>query len=196
VCLHGYGQSKGASLRFGRSIRRDWPVAALQAPHPHHVRAEGGLEAGFSWVSSFEPGEDIENHHRFILHVLGRAFQEGLTDAPRGFLFGFSQSVSLNYRFALAHPESVRGVVAVAGATPSDWPPPGAGPRLEVPVLHVAPTEDEAYSGERVRGFRAQLEARVQDLTFLEVPGRHRVPSAAYPMIREWLDALFLSQRD
>lgn len=189
VCLHGYGQSKRASLRFGQRTRHGGPVAALQAPHPHHLRRPGGLGVGFSWVGAhepdlYEPGEDLANHHRFVRHVIERAHAEGLTDAPRAFLFGFSQSVSLNYRFAAAHPDWVRGVVAVAGATPSSWE--AATPRLEVPVLRIAPTEDEAYPLKRAATFRARLEAVTDDLTWLALPGGHRVPSACYGVVQGW----------
>ncbi len=191
VALHGYGQNKEVALRFAQQVQRrtqrDWTLAALQAPHPHHIYKEDGLGAGFSWVSAFEPAEDVRNHHRFLSHVIARAYNEGWTDRPSAFLFGFSQSVSLNYRFAAAHPERVRGVVAVAGATPSDWAKDEAV-SLSPPALHVAPTEDEAYPLERARAFRAQLDAKGDDVTWSELPGKHRVPSAAYPLIARWLE--------
>ncbi len=186
VCLHGYGQTKGAALRFGKAVRHRGPVAALQAPHAHHVKRVGAA-VGFSWVSSFYPGEDIANHYTFLRHVVDGAFAEGLTGRREAFLFGFSQSVSLNYRFALAHPDYVAGVVAVAGATPPSWV--GAEVQLDVPVLHLAPAADEAYPSEKTRVFRAVLESSVRDLTWVDVPGGHRVPSAGYPIIREWLEA-------
>ena len=189
LCLHGYGQAVQDALYFGRSLKLDWPTAALQAPHPHH-KVEGGkiVGAGFSWVSSFEPQEDVANHHAFLRHVIQELYAEGATSEPRAFLFGFSQSVSLNYRFAAAHPELVRGVVAVAGATPSDWPESELEPNLPVPVLHVAPSADPAYPPAKTAVFKAQLQTRCADLTWFEVPGGHRVPSAAYGVVREWLE--------
>lgn len=190
VCLHGYGQNKEMALRFGKNVRREGPIAALQAPHAHHLRhTEAGepRAVGFSWVSPYNPAEDIANHHRFLRHVIDEAAGEGLTRERRAFLFGFSQSVSLNYRFALAHPGYVAGVIAVAGATPSDWA--GADVRLGAPVLHIAPQEDEAYSSEKTRVFRAVLEACAPDLTWVDMPGGHRVPSSGYPIIRSWLEA-------
>lgn len=191
IALHGYGQTKEVALRIAQTIRDHlhggWPLAALQAPHPHHVRKGERLGAGFSWVSSYEPEEDVRNHHAFLTHVIMHAYEEGLTDRPSAFLFGFSQSVSLNYRFALARPDLVRGVVAVAGATPSDWVEFGEV-KLEPPALHIAPTQDEAYPLEKARQFKVQLERRGRDVTWLELPGRHRVPSAAYPVIKRWLD--------
>lgn len=187
VCLHGYGQNRATSLRFGQSVRRDWPIAALQAPHAHHLRHSPASKVGFSWISPFNPAEDIANHHAFVRHVIERAHAEGVSGEPRAFLFSFSQAVSLNYRFARAHPELVRGVVAVAGAAPSDWAE--GGEELSVPILHVAPQADEVYGAAQRARFRAVLESCAADLTWLEPPGRHRVPSSSYPLIREWLDA-------
>ena len=187
LCLHGYGQNKESALTFGQTIRRDWPVAALQAPHAHHLRHTPSSKVGFSWVSPFNPAEDIANHHGFVRHVIDRAFTEGLSDQPRAFLFGFSQAVSLNYRFARAFHNYVRGVVAVAGATPSEWQEQAV--RLKVPVLHIAPQEDVVYPPEKTQVFRAVLERSTTDMTWLEPPGRHRVPSSSYPLISEWLAA-------
>lgn len=189
LCLHGYGQDKATAMRFGQNIRRDWPIAALQAPHPHHRHSSrDARDAGFGWVSDFEPQEDITNHHRFILAVIDKALELGLTDRPAAFLFGFSQSVSLNYRFAAAHPERVSGVIAVAGAAPSDWEDADSVPKLTMPVLHIAPTEDEVYAPDKTARFQKVLEARATQLTWLDMPGGHRVPRAAYPVIRHWLD--------
>ena len=105
VCLHGYGQSKETALRFGTSVRGDWPIAALQAPHAQLLSPQPGADVGFSWVSAYRPAEDVANHHRFIRHVIDEAFSLGLTGRRAAFLFGFSQSVSLNYRFAAAYPD-------------------------------------------------------------------------------------------
>jgi predicted esterase len=189
VTLHGYGQSKRASLAYGRRIGQDWPLAALQAPHPHHRwRQDGSRETGYGWVSDEAPEEDVGNHHLFVEGVIERVYEDGLIAQPSAFLFGFSQAVSLNYRFAATHPERVLGLVAVAGATPSSWveePPP----RLELPVLHLAMTEDAAYPLERARGFRGVLEAFTSRLSWFEPGGGHRVPRAAYPLIRDWLAA-------
>ena len=182
VCLHGYSQDKASSLKFGRSIGANLPIAALQAPH-QHFRAN--LQSvGFGWVSPFEPEEGVRNHHSFVRQVIDKAHQDAIIAQPQAVLFGFSQSVSLNYRFAEAHPEYVRGIIAVAGAAPSDWSK--SATKLDIPALHIATLEDEAYSIERSRGFRDVLESYFK-LTYLEEPGAHRVPTAAYPKILAWL---------
>jgi predicted esterase len=188
LCLHGYGQNKETAMSYGRRIRQDWPVAALQAPHPHHLWEQGGKrKTGYSWVSDEAPGEDIANHHAFLRAVIDRTHEDGLVKRRRAFLFGFSQAVSLNYRFAAAHPGYVSGIVAVAGATPSSWAasPPSLG---DLPVLHIMTREDAAYPPERALAFYAALERFTSALSWHELAGNHRVPRAAYPIIKGWLD--------
>lgn len=189
VCTHGYSQDKASSLKFGRTLSQEgaakrFAIAALQAPHPHFRDQLRGV--GFGWVSPFEPLEGVRNHHSFVQRVIDRAFAAGHIAQPKAFLFGFSQSVSLNYRFAKDFPAYVRGIIAVAGAAPSDWQL-GGEPELTSPVLHIATLEDEAYSVERSRGFRDVLESHFKNITYLEEPGGHRVPKAAYPKMRDWL---------
>ncbi len=189
VCLHGYGQRKETALHFGKSIRKDWPIVALQAPHAQLLSPRPGADVGFSWVSAYRPAEDVANHHEFIRHVIDEAFSLGLTGRRGAFLFGFSQSISLNYRFAAAYPDYVLGLIAVAGAAPSDWSSLDRSVRLETPVLHIAPQDDKVYPSDKVKEFRAVLELCAPNLTWLELPGRHRVPSRSYPLIRTWLEA-------
>ena len=184
VCLHGYSQDKASSLKFGRSIGANLPIAALQAPH-QHFRAN--LQSvGFGWVSPFEPEEGVRNHHLFVQRVIDKAYKDAVIAQPQAVLFGFSQSVSLNYRFARAHPDYLRGIIAVAGAAPSDWQDESE-PKSDIPVLHIATLEDEAYPVERSRGFRDVLESHFSNLTYIEEPGAHRVPAAAYPRMLAWL---------
>ena len=192
LSLHGYSQDKGASMKFGRAASENWIVAALQAPYPHHRRLDGVFETGFGWVTSFMSDEAIKNHHRFLQTVTQSIYKRGLINAPKAVILGFSQSVSLNYRFAVAHPEYVAGIIAVAGAMPSSWGEPDSEPkpRLTVPILHIAPTEDEAYSAERLVAFKTQLKARCEALNWHEEPGGHRVPRKSYPVMKAWLKAL------
>ncbi len=189
ICLHGYGQNKEIAMQFGRQIRSDWPIAVLQAPHPHHRNARPGQETGFGWVSAYKPQEDIDNHHRFISQVIQEAFSKGITDKPAAFLFGFSQSVSLNYRFAAAQPQNLRGVIAVAGAAPSDWLTGSSTPALKPPILHISTSEDNYYPAKVAQLFKQKLTARASDLSWHDAKGGHRVPKSAYPLIKQWLDA-------
>ncbi len=187
ICQHGYGQNKTMAMRFGQNIRRDWPIIAQQGPHKHHKFKDGKFDTGFSWVSSFEAQEDIDNHHNFILHCLEEALESGWTTKNKVYLFGFSQSVSLLFRFAAKHPELVAGVIAVAGAAPTDWQLDG-GEKLPIPVLYICPTEDKSYTYDRMMHFKDVLSYHSKELTWREFEGGHRVPSSSYVVMKEWLD--------
>ncbi len=190
VCLHGNGQSKETAMTYAQRIHSDWSIAALQGPYPHVNWQQGKLDTQFSWVSDFEPQEAIENHHQFLISVIEKAYEDKLINHKKAVLFGFSQSVSLNYRFAKAHPDYVKGVIAIAGAAPTNWPEETQSKSLKSPILHIAMTEDEAYSLERSRQFKTKLECHANNLTWLELEGGHRVPRAAYGNIKTWLEGL------
>ena len=187
LCQHGYGQNKTIAMRFGQNIRRDWPIIAQQGPHKHHKIKDGKFDTGFSWVSSFEAQEDVENHHNFIIHSFDEALQNRLTKHEKVYLFGFSQSVSLIFRFASKYPDLVAGVIAVAGAAPTDWAIGGEA-RLPMPVLYICPIEDQSYTYERMMHFKAVLAYHTKQLDWQEFEGGHRVPSRSYAVMKEWLD--------
>lgn len=187
ICGHGYGQNKEMAMGFGQNIRKDWTTLGLQAPHKHHKFKDGKFVPCFSWLSSFDSQEDITNHHQFVLHCIDIAFENGWTTERKAYLFAFSQTVSLTLRFAAKHPEAVAGIIAVAGATPSNWEASGE-PKLPMPVLYICPTEDEAYSQRRMSGFKDMLNYHSNDVTWQPFAGGHRVPSKSYPVIRDWLD--------
>ena len=91
------------------------------------------------------------------------------------------------FRFAAKYPEKVAGVIAVAGAAPTDWDTEGIA-KLPMPVLYICPKEDQSYSYKRMLHFKKVLDHHTNTLDWLEFSGGHRVPSSSYPMIKEWLD--------
>ena len=187
ICGHGYGQNKTMAMRFGQNIRKDWTIIGQQAPHKHHRFKDGKFVPSFSWLSSFEPQEDITNHHQFVLHCIDTAFENNWTTERKAYLFAFSQSVSLTFRFAAKHPEAVAGIIAVAGATPSDWQESGEA-KLPMPVLYICPSDDEAYNQQKMLSFKSMLNYHSNDVSWESFSGGHRVPSKSYPVIKDWLD--------
>src|ERR1019366_1922643 len=98
----------------------------------------------YGWITSRRRSESIRLHHEMVRHVLEEAGNDLAIPAQRRVLLGFSQSVSLNYRFAAAYPDSVRGVAAICGALPGDWDDTRPTP-LRPAVLHLARADDEFY---------------------------------------------------
>jgi predicted esterase len=72
-------------------------------------------------MMQYKAEETIQLHHRTVLAVIEEAAAEHHIDRSAIFLLAFSQSVSLNYRFAFTHPGVIRGVIGVCGGIPGDW---------------------------------------------------------------------------
>ena len=112
-------------MREAKMIAPDgFAIASLQGPHQHlrEPKEKGGpLRYGFGWLTNFHPEDSVAVHHRGVLDMIDALVSEGIADAKRIFLLGFSQSCALNYRFAFTHPDVLRGVIGISGGLPGDW---------------------------------------------------------------------------
>jgi phospholipase/carboxylesterase len=137
-------------MGLARKILGDrFAIAALQGPHQHMNIREGEpgkRNFGFGWLTNFKPEESVELHHAAIIHMIARLSDS--IDHDRVFLFGFSQSVGVNFRFAFTHPKIVKGVVAVCGGIPGDWDTQGKYASGAVDVLYIGAERDQFYSPE------------------------------------------------
>lgn len=167
-------------------------VAAVQGPHQHLKEPKepnGPLRYGFGWLTNFRPEESVALHHRALLGLVSSLVGEGVADARRVFLFGFSQSCALNYRFAFTHPEVLRGVVGVCGGLPGDWETSDLYSETDAAVLHVAGTRDEFYGPARVADYAERLRRRARDVEFETYDAGHELAPAMREGVRAWLAA-------
>jgi dienelactone hydrolase len=104
-------------------------------------------------------------------------------------LMGFSQPVGLNYRYIGTNPEEAGGVIAMCGGVPKDWEEDKYG-RVEAPILHIARSEDEFFPEAVARGFPERLRAHAANVEFHMLPGKHRFPSKAGGLIREFTERI------
>ena len=190
IALHGYGASKWHALREAKMIApAGFAVASLQGPHQHlrEPKEKGGqLRYGFGWLTNFHPEDSVAVHHRGVLDMIEALVREGIADARRIFLLGFSQSCALNYRFAFTHPDVLRGVIGIAGGLPGDW---GTAPykQTAAPILHLTGARDEFYPPSRVANYAAQLRQRAPDVEFRSYDAGHEISLAMRTDIGEWL---------
>jgi phospholipase/carboxylesterase len=157
-------------------------IASLQGPYQFwtHPGNPERSRVAFHWNTSFEPEHSRRLHHDMIRRVLGEAGRPAV-------LFGYSQSVSLNYRFICTDPDAVRGAIAVCGGLPGDWET-ARYQRTSARVLHIAAREDEYYPPSRTQSYAERLRRHVPEVEFHLLEGGHRIPSAAGPIIRAWLE--------
>jgi phospholipase/carboxylesterase len=171
-----------------RLFRTPPVIASIQGPHQFFLD-KTAQEVGYGWITNRRPAESIRLHHDMVSHVLNAAGEEFGIGTARRLLVGFSQPVSLNYRFAATHPDSVRGVIAVCGGLPGDWET-GTYRRVTAAMLHIARRQDEYYPPSVTERFAGRLQLRADDVEFHQLDGGHTMPSGAKLIVEPWLSRI------
>jgi predicted esterase len=187
VALHGFGVNAEDMLRLiDPLVGPRHAVAALEGPYQFYL-GMNTRDVGHGWITNRRPADSIRLHHEMVLRALELPGRELAIPPERRVLLGFSQPVSLNYRFAVTYPGRVRGVIGLCGGLPGDWDD-RAPAEIDASVLHVARREDEYYPAAATEQFEARLRLRCGDVEFHLLDGGHRVPSKGGPLVRQWLD--------
>ncbi|HEX5833970.1 MAG TPA: hypothetical protein VFY34_08955 [Pyrinomonadaceae bacterium] len=191
IALHGYGANKRQMMREAQQMAPDgFAIASLQGFHQHikEPREPGGpLRFGFGWLTNFRSEESVAVHHQALLDLTSQLIAEGIADATRIFLLGFSQSCALNYRFAFTYPERLRGVIGICGGIPGDWEENSLYKVSQLDVFHLAGSKDEFYPPERVRDYERQLATRARRVKFESYDAAHDLVPQMREDIRRWL---------
>jgi predicted esterase len=186
VTLHGFGQNAETLLPLAeRLVGGRHLIASVQGPNQFFLHGKTA-EAGFGWGANRHAPSSIRLHHEMVLHVLNEAGREYGIPAERRLLVGFSQPVSLNYRFAATWPDAVRGVIGMCGGLPGDWETANYQ-RVKASVLHMARREDEFYPPAVTEHYAERLRLRVEDVEFHLLEGGHRFPSRGNVIVEGWL---------
>jgi phospholipase/carboxylesterase len=148
------------------------------------------LRYGFGWLTNFHPEESIAVHHHGLLEMISALVEEGVADANRIFLLGFSQSCALNYRFAFTHPEVLCGVIGICGGLPGDWDTGQLYKQTWAAVFHLSGQRDEFYTPERVADYEMQLGKRAREVRVRSYDAGHEISPVMREDIREWLESL------
>ncbi|MCP9493466.1 MAG: hypothetical protein MSG64_03320 [Pyrinomonadaceae bacterium MAG19_C2-C3] len=192
LVLHGYGGSKRQMMREARGfVPDDFAIAAVQGIHQHirEPREVGApLRFGFGWLTNFQPQESVALHHQTLLRIIDTLVSENIADRKRVFLVGFSQSVALNYRFALTHTEVLRGVVGICGGLPGDLETSGAYQKTAAAMLHLCGDDDEIYSPARTADYQTRLRRFAPHAEVRHYPqAAHVITDAMRDDLRAWL---------
>ena len=191
IALHGYGANKRQMMREARQIAPPpFAIASLQGFHQHMKEPKepgGPLRFGFGWLTNFQPEESVAIHHKALLDLIDTLVTEGIADARRIFLLGFSQSCALNYRFAFSNPKLLRGIVGICGGIPGDWEASELYQPTEAAVFHLAGSLDEFYPPARVQDYADQLRMRTKDVEFKSYEAAHEIVPEMREDVRDWL---------
>ncbi len=191
IALHGYGANKRQMMREAVQIAPpSFAVASLQGFHQHlkEPKEPGGpLRFGFGWLTNFHPEDSVALHHRAILDLIDTLTLGGVANAKQVYLLGFSQTCALNYRFAFANPNHLRGVIGICGGLPGDWETSGVYQSTDAAVFHLAGKQDEYYPPARVADYAERLRLRARNVQFRDYDAGHEIVPVMRTDIREWL---------
>jgi predicted esterase len=190
IALHGYEGNKESMMGLAQKINSDdFIIASVQGPNSFLVRSESEPtrpKIGFGWMMQYKADETINLHHRTLLSVIEQVAADHAVDRQAIFLLAFSQSVSLNYRFAFTHPGVVRGVIAVCGGIPGDWDQDKYH-TTDTDVLIIAGETDEFYPLERTRTFKDAMARRARSVEYRSFQVGHVFPRESLAIIDEWI---------
>jgi predicted esterase len=167
----------------------DFIIASVQAPNAFLMRSEiepQKPKIGFGWMMQYKAEETIRLHHQALLSIIERTAAECAIDRRAIFLLAFSQSVSLNYRFAFTHPGVIRGVIGVCGGIPGDWDQEKYH-NSDTDVLIIAGETDEFYPPARTRTFKDALARRARSVEYRSFPVGHIFPRESLVIIDGWI---------
>lgn len=193
IAVHGYGAHKRYMMREARMVAGErFVIAAIQAPHQHYrTDKKGEYRVGFGWLSEHKPDEYVRLHHKFVLDVIDKLAGEGLIDAKRVYMYGFSQACALNFRFAFTYPDVLKGIVGVCGGVPGDLETNEIYKCRQVgtETFYLYGDDDEFYTQEQFAGFDEKLNSRLANYTSKHYAAKHEITDEMRTDIRAWLAA-------
>jgi predicted esterase len=186
MVLHGFGQrAEEFSKVFASLPAQGILVAAPQGPH-HFYPKFPSREVGFSWLTRYERDQSVADFIGYMRQFVELLKNEYAVDLTRLYVLGFSQGVSMAYRFWVHQAAAVRGIIAVS----SDLPPDVAM-RLEAAppakVLLVHGRGDQFVPITKSREAATILRAHSIPVEVLEFDGGHYVPSLAVEKVAQMM---------
>ena len=104
VALHGFSSNPEVMLRLTeRMVGPRHAIASLEAPYGFFL-GKDKRDVGYGWATNKRHADSVRLHHDMVRHTLEEAGRELGVPAERRVLLGFSQPVSLNYRFVAGAP--------------------------------------------------------------------------------------------
>jgi predicted esterase len=192
LTLHGFGSNPEAMMRLtAAALGEQCLIASLRAPNQQYLSGDpASNEIGYNWGTRAHPDLNVRLHHEIVATAAAELRRRFSIPAARTMLMGFSQPVGLNYRFIGTYPAEAGGVFGICGGVPKDWEE-DKYQTVTSPILHISRSEDEYFPVEAASGFPDRLRHHATDVEFHMLAGRHRFPSKAGPIARNWIERVF-----
>ena len=186
VVLHGWGQSARSFIRKFAPLRRyNVLVIAPQAPHQFYLDMET-RKVGFGWMTAFDRDRAIANVVAGLDSIL-HAVEVELGTAPlRLCILGFSQGVSIAWRYFIHGSRNVAGVVACGGDLPPDVEQ-ALSSQSSIPVLLVHGREDAIVPWTKAQSAESILRDQGYPIETNYFVGGHDLPGSLMERLPEWI---------
>lgn len=186
IVLHGFGQRADEFIKVFEALPgRGILVAAPQAPH-HFYPQFPRRDVGFTWLTRYERDQSIADFIGYMRQFVELLRREHAADLARLYVLGFSQGVSMAYRFWVHGAAPARGLVACSSDLPTDVAERlGSTPPAQVLLVHGC--DDQIVPITKSREAEAILRAHAIPVELIEFDGGHYVPSLAVEKIAEMI---------
>lgn len=189
IAVHGYGAHKRYMMREARLVApQNFVIASLQGPHQHFRKTDDGYRTGFGWLTDHKPEEYVRLHQQFVLDVIEKLNREKTVDSSQVYMYGFSQSCALNFRFAFTCPDVLRGIIGVSGGIPSDLDENDRYKNFSAETFYLYGDDDEFYPLERFREFDTRLSERLANYRSKRYEAKHEITDEMRADIKSFLD--------
>ena len=191
IALHGYGENKTKITELlSNNLKSDLVLASLQAPFPHIASAVlpgRPVKYGFGWITSFNPKEAVRLHHKAIEHILETVKKRDDINITKLILFGFSQSVALNFRYIFSNPGVIDGVIAICGGIPGDWRANNKYKASSTDVLYLGCDRDIFYPPAVIKKNSQLIQSKCRSLEVHFYKNKHEIPSESFEEISRFI---------
>lgn len=188
IALHGFGQKcKGFIRNFAPLRDRNILVVAPQGPHQFYMQLEP-KKVGFNWLTIYEKENSIRDFAGYMNRLLDTLASENEHMRDSIYLLGFSQGVSMAYRFAVSGTVPVRGLVARCADLPVDVSE-RLGGITRFPVLLAHAEDDPVIPVSKAAEAEAVLHAHNFPVDRLRYTGGHLIPEDVVTRIGDWIEA-------
>lgn len=186
IVLHGYGQTCEKFIKVFAPLRQEKILTvAPQAPHPFYVKLTPKI-VGFSWLTLYQRDRAVGDFIGYMRRLIRCICSDFAFKPAQVYFLGFSQGVSMAYRFAVGSDTPPGGVIACG----ADLPPDVAeklpqSPKFRVLIAHGI--EDTIVPIEKAHAARQELLRQRFPVEQFIFPGGHEIPAEAVKKIGEWI---------
>lgn len=192
LSIHGYGAHKRYMMREGQAVApENFVVASLQGFYQHFRPKRDNpkdFRIGFNWLTNYKAEESVALHHKFVIDVIEKLVNDGIVNRDKIFLLGFSQACALNFRFALTHPEILRGIVGICGGIPGDLETSELYQTSNADAFYLYNTQDEFYELENYQDGAEKLKNRFAGFDSKCYQAKHEITDEMRIDVKNWLN--------